>query len=107
MPSLINSPSLLTLKMMLPKLAALLLLLLLAAEASAAERKLNLLKKLFKKDPKKCDIIWTEKIWPECTVTQEKVGWRLGLVACMSCRCAGRCSRTSAPPTPPRSAAPP
>jgi len=59
--------------MMLPKLAALPLLLLLAAEVSAAEKKLNLLKKLFKKDPKKCDIIWTEKIWPECTVTQEKV----------------------------------
>ena len=59
--------------MLMTRLAVLLPLLLLAAEVSATEKKLKLLKKLFKKDPKKCDIIWTEKIWPECTVTQEKV----------------------------------
>ena len=52
------------------KVAILLLSVLLACNGSRLREGFN---KLFKREPKKCDIIWTEQIHPHCEITHEKV----------------------------------
>lgn len=52
------------------KVAVLLLSVLLCCEGSRLREGFH---KLFKREPKKCDIIWTEQIHPHCETTHEKV----------------------------------
>ena len=52
------------------KVAVLLLSVLLSCEGSRLREGF---KKLFKREPKKCDIIWTEQVHPHCEITHEKV----------------------------------
>jgi len=52
------------------KVAVLLLSILLSCEGSRLREGF---KKLFKREPKKCDIIWTEQVHPHCEITHEKV----------------------------------
>ena len=58
------------------KVAVLLLSILLSCEGSRLREGF---KKLFKREPKKCDIIWTEQVHPHCEITHEKVmHWKSG-----------------------------
>ena len=50
--------------------AVLLFVVLFSCEASRLRDGFN---KLFKREPKKCDIIWTEQVHPHCETTHEKV----------------------------------
>ena len=48
----------------------LLFVVLFSCEASRLRDGFN---KLFKREPKKCDIIWTEQVHPHCETTYEEV----------------------------------
>jgi len=55
------------------KIILLLLSTLLLAEQTSTSRLREGFKKIFKREPKKCDIIWTEQVVPQCETTNEKV----------------------------------
>ena len=91
------------------KITLLLLSTLLLAEQTSSSRLREGFKKIFKREPKKCDIIWTEQVVPQCETTNEKVmvHQHFPMLNCWVTilpRCARRCTRMTATPSSLRSA---